>query len=155
MRIRAEGISVELPQNWEGTIFRRALESASALLAAEQFPPVTHLGNFALPPLRGDFGSGAVDVMRADNIFVAIVEYGPECAGTALFKEPSLPRFTPASFNPSGLQRIIPGQSGTQAWCTIEGRAFGVYAVLGAHSRASTLVPQVNRVLAATTIEPR
>lgn len=176
MRIEAQGITVDLPPQWEGAIFQRpAVEPGPAVTApaatasraaaasrgadtdvqAEQFHPVTHLATFPLPRDRGDFGSGAVERMSPDDVFVAVLEYGPECAGTALFQATSLPRFTHANFGPNQLQRVIRGQAGSQAWCTVEGRAFGIYAVLGSANRAAALVPRVNSVLAAVTIRPR
>lgn len=38
--------------------------------------PVLHLANFALPEGRGDYGSGAVEVMRGGNVFIALVVVG-------------------------------------------------------------------------------
>src|SRR4029079_1019502 len=47
--------------------------------------PVTHAGNFALPPDRGDFGSGAVDVMGESGVLMALGEDGGGCVGFAPF----------------------------------------------------------------------
>jgi len=168
MRLAGHGLAFDLPGRWEGTIGRRpegarvqvaaggAPRPVFAALGEEQLLPVAHLATFALPADRGDFGSGAVDLMRGGDVFVALVEYGPECAGTALFSPKArLPLLLPGHFGPARLQRVHKGQAGAQVFCTVAGRAFCVYAVVGASGRTASLVPEVNGVLAATSVEPR
>ena len=168
MRLAGHGLSIELPARWEGTIGRRpadpgaagvaagALRTVAAALPDEQLLPVAHLGTFALPADRGDFGSGAVDLMGTGDVFLALVEYGPECAGTALFAaQPRLPQLRPSQFGATRLQRVQKGQAGAQVFCTVGGRAFSVYAVVGSAARAARLAPEVNAVLAATEVQPR
>lgn len=159
MKLQAHGIETDLPPGWEGRISlrdrpptgRRALGDPG-----EQPNPVVHLANFALPEQRGDFGSGAVDVMGDDNVFVALFEYGPSEAGTALFRRKGLPtRLTPAMFSASALQRTLPGQAGAQTFFTTAGRAFCCYAVLGRQANAFRVLPGANATLAATKIGPR
>jgi hypothetical protein len=157
------GITSELPPGWEGRITRRPdpTDPGAAALgfqtAAElRTHPVAHLANFALPPDRGDFGSGAVELMGADDALVVLFEYGPESLGTALFAPVGLPtRLGPEQFSPRQLQRVIPGQAGYQTFFTAEGRPFCLYVVLGSHARAPVLVPEVNTVIAATVIGSR
>ena len=118
--------------------------------------PIAHLGNFPLPDDRGDFGSGAVDVMQDLDVLLVLAEYGPECANTALFSGQGLPtRLTPNMFSRSALQRTIPGQAGCQFWFTAENRAFCLYAVLGRQSNATRVLPAAMETLAATRISPR
>jgi hypothetical protein len=175
MNLSAFGITTVLPPGWEGRITRRAAPVARAHAsvtagggAADPSPrttakgtpgeipaPVVHLANFALPEQRGDFGSGAVDLMGRGHIFVCLFEYGPESVGQALFSHRGIPRLTPAHFRANGLQRSIRGQAGCQRWFTEAGRAFCLYTVLGAHSEATRLVPQVNGLLGATRIVAR
>jgi hypothetical protein len=117
---------------------------------------LAHLGNFPLPPDRGDFGSGAVDQMLARDAFVALLEYEPASAGTALFAHRGLPRnLAGADFSRASLQRTIEGQAGTQVFFNEAGRAFCLYVVLGAATQAIRVVPQVNRVLEDIEIGPR
>ena len=124
--------------------------------AGEMIFPVAHLGNFALPENRGDFGSGAVDLMRDENALVVLAEFGPECAGTALFSHKGVPtQLTPNMFSGSALQRTIPNQAGCQVFFTVENRAFCLYTVLGRQSAANRVLPQVNATLASTRISPR
>jgi len=118
----------------------------------EQVLPVAHLATFGLPADRGDFGSGAVDIMSAEDLFIALLEFGPECANTALFAEPRLPRLDPTRFDRNRLQRTLAGQSGHQSWYTINGRALGLYVVLGSHGLARKLVPRANEVLASVQV---
>ncbi len=116
--------------------------------------PVTHAGNFALPPDRGDFGSGAVDVMGESGVLMALVEYGDECVGSALFDHPRpVPRV--AEFAPDTLQRRISGQLGYQRFFTEAGRAFCLYVVVGSIRFAPSLLTSTRTVLSHTTIGPR
>lgn len=165
MKLQAHGIETDLPPGWEGRIALRTPPGAGARTAGETTPtgtlgeipnPVVHLANFALPEQRGDFGSGAVDVMGDDNVLVVLFEYGPESVGKALFKTRGVPtNLTPAMFSGSALQRTLPNQAGVQVFFTVENRAFCCYAVLGRQSNASRVLPQANTTLAATRIAPR
>jgi len=161
MHLAAYGISVHLPRGWEGAISRRpdaaqarsvGAPSGATPLAEEQVLPFAHLATFGLPGDRGDFGSGAVEIMGAEDVFIALLEYGPECAGTPLFAEPELPRLDPSKFARNGLQRTLLGQSGHQSWYTINGRALGLYVVIGSHGLARKLVLRANEVLASVQV---
>jgi hypothetical protein len=124
--------------------------------AGEDDLALAHLGNFPLPPDRGDFGSGAVDVMLPRDVFVALVEYEPASADTALFARRGLPHALAATdFGRASLQRTLDGQAGTQVFFNEAGRAFCLYVVLGAAARAIRLVPAVNRVLREVRIARR
>lgn len=171
MKLQSHGIETDLPPGWEGrislrspvepeaTTVERSLAdgpSARSLPVTEATYPVVHLGNFPLPDGRGDFGSGAVDVMTDHDVLLVLAEYGPECAGTALFSHPGLPtRLAPNMFSSSALQRTLPGQAGCQIWFTVENRAFCLYAVLGRQLNAARVLPTAELTLAATRIEPR
>ena len=107
-----------------------------------------HLGNFALPPGRGDFGTGAVEVMRAEHAFVSLLEYDREEAGRPLFAAAGRPQLTLRDFAPNSLQRRLPGQLGCQKFFTENGRPFCLYVVLGSREHAAQLLAEVQRVLA-------
>jgi len=160
--IRAHGIDVSLPAGWDGLITQRADEPAAAFSRSGVSPtplrsyPVVHLANFGLPAERGDFGSGAVELMGDRDVFVVLFEYEHAAAGTALFRARGLPTALAArDFNPATLRRGIAGQSAHQAFFQDGGRAFCLYVVLGAHARRAALVPLVNRVLGTVRITPR
>jgi hypothetical protein len=158
MKLEGDGITMELPPGWEGRITRRPQEQAPRVRPGAAFArtnPVAHLGNFAIGE-ADDFGGGVVQRMEAGDAFVVLFEYGPEAAGTALFARQGLPAdLVPERFSPRQLQRTLPGQAGYQTFFTENGRPFCLYVVLGSKTRARALVPQVNQVLARTTIHPR
>ncbi|MCU1345050.1 MAG: hypothetical protein JWL70_1316 [Acidimicrobiia bacterium] len=157
------GISVDLPLGWEGRIMLRTpprlphpvgqLQPAASPVPAEIAHPVVHLANFALPAERGDFGSGAVDLMGANNVLMVLFEHGPQSAGAPLFnrKRPAVLR--PADFSPHALQRTLAGQVGFQCFFTEAGRAFCLYAVLGWRRNARTLAALATHTWSAVEIE--
>jgi hypothetical protein len=142
--VAAHGLRVTLPDRWEARLYRRdVLEGGPG---EESHQPVLHLGNFALPPGRGDFGTGAVEGMGPRHAFVALLEYDREEAGTPLFAGVR-PVLTPADFAANALQRRLPGQLGCQRFFTERGRAFCLYAVLGSREHAADLLGEVGTVL--------
>jgi hypothetical protein len=161
--IRAHGIDVGLPAGWDGRISVRAdgapevaFTASGTHVATLRSRPVAHLANFGLPAERGDFGSGAVELMGDEDVFVVLFEYGPDSTATALFRAQGLPHaLTARDFDPATLRRGIAGQSAHQAFFQESGRAFCLYVVLGAHARRARLVPMVNRVLATVRIDPQ
>lgn len=167
MKLQAHGIETDLPPGWEGRISLRTRPEPGArgLNGTDVGPtgdpaevpnPVVHLANFPLPEDRGDFGSGAVDVMTEDDVLVVLFEYGPESVGQPLFRRKGLPtRLTPNMFSASALQRTNPGQAGCQLFFTEAGRAFCLYTVLGRQAAAARVLPQANTTLSATRILPR
>lgn len=155
-RLNAHGLAADLPPGWEGEIFTRSAvpdaHRASAAAAGTAEPPCLHAANFALPPNRGDYGSGAVEVMRTGDVFLALLEFDAVSAGTPLFAQQGVGTVAASSFNPQRLQRTLPGQSGTQRFFTAAGRPFCLYVVLGAHADRSRLVPLANRFLEGLSI---
>jgi hypothetical protein len=170
MDLSGYGITTTLPDGWEGRIMKRAAPAAGESGApspkfsvaappgappADQTFPVMHLANFAIPDDRGDFGSGAVELMGPSNLFITLFEYGPEQVGQALFSTQGMPRQLAASdFNPSALQRTITGQSGCQRFFTEVGRPFCLFIALGSHDNRAALVTQANAALATIVIDP-
>jgi hypothetical protein len=156
--IAAYGLRVDLPRAWEGRLFRR-----SRPLRAADHPeayghpegsvnPVLHLGNFALPPGRGDYGTGAVERMSAAHVFLSLVEFDREEADRPLFSAHGVPRLDVIDFGPRSLQRHIPGQLGCQRFFTENGRAFCLYVVLGSRRHAGALVAQTRTVLSGLEV---
>ncbi len=153
------GVNVSLPAGWEGEIFNRAptIEGRSLRGPADEGEVarnVVHLANFALPPNRGDFGSGAVELMNSGAVLVVLFEHGPESVDTPLFARSGVPTLDPSEFDPQQMQRTLSGQSGRQIFFNTAGRAFCLYVVLGSHRQRQVLVPLVNEVLASLVIEP-
>jgi hypothetical protein len=139
------GLTAALPQRWEGRLYLR--EAAAN--------PVLHLANFALPSGRGDFGSGAVEVMGIEHAFISLVEYGAAEVGQALYAARGIPRLTVADFAPNQLQRTLPGQLGCQRFFTHNDRPFCLYVVLGSRRHAATLLTEVHEVLSGLEVGQR
>lgn len=150
MNVAAHGLSVDTPAGWDARIYRRPQSEAG-----EVPHPVVHAANFALPTVRGDYGSGAVDLMRAHHVLVALLEFDPSSAQTALFARRGLPRPRAEDFHSWQLQRVLRGQSGAQWFFNTGDRAFCLYVVLGSHARRARLIPQVHDLLDRLTIGGR
>lgn len=143
--VAAHGLQVTLPERWEARLYRR--DAPGSGWAGESNNPVLHLGNFPLPPGRGDFGTGAVEVMSAAHAFVSLLEYDAEEAGRRLFAAVGRPVLSVRDFAPNALQRRLPGQLGCQRFFTENGRPFCLYVVLGSRQHAAALVAEVQGVL--------
>lgn len=149
-RISSSGISVDLPQGWEGSIDGGGFEQLSS---GATRPTLLHVGSFPMPPERGSFGSGATELMNTNDVFIVLFEYEPESLGTPLFAEQGLPRGVgPDDFSRDALQHAVTGQSGMQRFFTENGRAFCLYVVLGSHIDRPELVTRVNAVLQTVVI---
>lgn len=144
-RLDRAGIGVEVPIGWEGSISGGDFQ---LLADGARQPTVMHLASFPLPVERGSFGSGAVELMGNQDVFMALFEYGPDSVGTALFAPEGIPRNLQArQFDRNALQRALPGQSGLQQFFTHRGRAFCLYVVVGSHVDRHDVLPQVNEIL--------
>jgi hypothetical protein len=164
--LTAHGLGVTLPAGWDGEIFTRepspavpqsAPASANPMAGAlasieEERLPVVHAANFSLPPGRGDFGGGAVELMGARNLFISLFEYGSESVGTPLFAHEGRPTLRADDFDPQQMQRTIAGQSGKQAFFQEAGRAFCLYVALGSHHLRGLLVQPANQVVSSLVI---
>jgi hypothetical protein len=153
-RLAGHGLSVGLLPQWEARIYRRTVgeqvrpaQPYGTGWPGEQSHPILHLANFPLPAARGDYGTGAVERMGPQHIFLALLEFGPDCLGTALYAPAGLPRLTPGQFNPNGMQRRVAGQAGCQSFFTEANRPFCLYAVIGSHRQAVPLTKQLNEIL--------
>ena len=149
-RLEAHGLAVDLVRGWEAEIGVRTLPATKPGARAERAQPVLHAANFALPVQRGEFGAGAVELMRAGHSFLALVEFGPEAAGSPLFEHPRPAGLRAADFAPEHLQITLTGQAGCQRFFTNGGRAFCLYAVV----TTSLLVARVDQVWSTVSITP-
>jgi hypothetical protein len=159
--VAAHGLRIELPDRWEARLYLRdspddrarepAVRGAEHPAAyghiGESMNPVLHLANFALPPGRGDFGTGAVERMGPAHAFVSVVEYDRVEAGRPLFAHRGIPRPVLSDFAANALQRRLPGQLGVQRFFTLEDRAFCLYVVLGSRAHADALIAEVHGAL--------
>lgn len=147
--MKAYGLAVAPPRGWDVRIARRPDGPFG-----ERSRPVLHACTRSMPEERGDYGSGAVDLLTRDDVFVSLLEFGPESVGKPLFARQGRPDPLPLrSFSPTRLQRTLPGQSGLQIFFTDNDRAFCLYVVLGDHSRRVDLVPRADQLVASLAID--
>jgi hypothetical protein len=145
--VQQYGITVTLPRGWEAVIFRRAPAPG------EVSHPVVHAANFVLPRIRGDYGSGAVNLMTSGDVFVSLVEFHPSSAATPLFaRHPRPQTLTTADFSPNSLQQWIAGQAGVQRFFAENGRAFCLYVVAGSHPQPAAAMATANQLIQALQI---
>jgi len=149
-RVTAIGFSVEVPSGWEAEIDTGAGEAGDVVAAPKMNKmPRLHMANFALPEMRGDFGSGAVENMRRGDVFLCVLEEDPAMATTRLYADNAVPAFDSGHYQPHQMQRPIAGQSGAQAFFHVGPRAFVVYVVVGEHLGRSAVVDEVNQILSS------
>jgi len=147
--VSAFGVSVAAPPGWDVRVRR-----------GEATPPETahlvlHAATFPLPADRADYGNGAVQLMGAADVFVALVEFAPPAARTALFAARGWPGpLTAADFSRSTLQHALAGQAGAQRWFTLAGRPWCLYTVIGAWQRRGELAARANAFLGGVSVSP-
>jgi hypothetical protein len=140
------GIAVDLPSGWDGQVRPVAPAPDADLRAAgrgdqpTRGASVLHAASFALPAERGDYGSGAVELMGGSDVLVCLLEHEPEAAATALFRHEGVPRLDARQFSPQTMQRAIPGMAGTQHFFQVAGRPFCLYVVVGSFATRGPLV---------------
>jgi hypothetical protein len=146
-QISAMGLAVTPPVGWEATIYRRPATDGTLTF------PVLHAATVALPAVRGDYGGGLVELLGPHDVFVSILEFGPEAADTALFRALSaVPVLTPDAYRPRQLQRTIRGQAGVQRFFTTAGRGFCLYSVIGAMANRIPLTAKANQILGSIRV---
>ena len=155
-RLAAHGVAVQVPAGWEAELSTQpdpaALDPGLAPLPVSLL--VLHAANFSLPAERGDYGSGAVEIMDRAGIFAALVEFAPASAAANLFTSEGIPtRLQPGDFAPDQLHLSVPGQAGLQRFFHVWSRAFCLYAVIGSHTRRAVLVSELNRMLSGLSID--
>ncbi len=135
---------------WETRISRREPRDPG-----EVTHPVLHACTRPLPAERGDFGSGVIDLLGSDDVFVSLIEFGSEVADQGLFEPQGRPALRPSQFSYDRMPRLYPGVSAAQHFFSEGGRAFCLYVVLGAHSRRMALVPRAARLVRGVRITSR
>lgn len=141
MRVAHQGLVVATPRGWDARIYTRA-----AAHDGEVTRPVLHAADFPLPNVRGDYGSGAVEIMGPGHVFLALIEFDSAEATTTLFDHPRPTRITAGEFGPNQLQRGLPGQAGAQFFFTERGRPFCLYVVIGSYEARNALVARADQI---------
>ncbi len=164
MTLSAAGLSIAVPRGWDARIRWTTSAPAAPIPALHLDEPVPaggtsnavlHVANFGLPAQRGDYGSGAVELMTTRNVFAALVEFDPEAAATALFAPVGLPRVRATRFGPDAMQRVLPRMCGAQWFFQVGGRALCLYAVLGSYALRRPLAAELDAVVQRIGISPR
>jgi hypothetical protein len=141
------GLTVEAERGWETRVFRREPGDVD-----EVTHPVLHACTRPLPAARGDFGSGVIDLLGADDVFVSLIDYGTEVADQGLFARQGRPALRPSQFATNRLARSYPGVSAAQHFFSEGGRAFCLFVVLGAHSRRMATVPRAQAMVRSVRV---
>ena len=151
--VSMEGLAMAVPPAWEARISRSTTGGDETGTSY----PVVHAATIPLPSQRGDYGSNVVERLKSEDVFVSLVEFGPEAVDTPLFPRFSdIPRSIGADdFHPRQLQRVLPGQAGKQVFFTFADRAFCLYIVLGSYARRAALASRVEDLLARLDISPK
>jgi len=156
------GLGARPPRGWHVAVRRRPgaepplPDARSAAPAdADVTRPVLHACTRSLPEDRGDFGTGVVDQLGPDDVFVALVDYGTEVADQGLFEKQGMPRLAPSQFAPNRLQRPLPGMSASQHFFSEGGRAFCLFTVLGSHARRMASVQRAAALVSTLQITDR
>jgi hypothetical protein len=141
------GLAVTPPAGWEATIYRRPSSSGAITY------PILHAATLALPAARGDYGGGLVELLGPQDVFVSILDFGPDAADTPLFRSlTAVPILTPDAYRPQQLQRTIRGQAGVQRFFATAGRGFCLYSVIGSVANRVTLTARANQILGSVRI---
>ena len=90
MRLAHQGLAVVTPRGWDARIFRRQ----SPARAGEVTLPILHAADFPLPAVRGDYGSGAVEIMGPNHVFLSLSSSTPPRPASPLFDRERPSRIT-------------------------------------------------------------
>lgn len=147
MTIVGHGIAATPVRGWDIRIFRRPPDPPETTHA------VLHAATFALPPSVGDYGDGAVQRMRPDDVFVALCEFHPSSTRSALFASTGLPGpLSPQEFSRTSLQHAMGGQAGVQHFFTASRRAWCLYVVIGSFDDRVRLTPRANELVGGVEV---
>jgi hypothetical protein len=164
--LSAHGISLSLPNAWDGRIYGRPRLSASPAGSSPLVPgfdgiergslATLHAASFPLSGAEGEFAAEATERMPASGAFVALVEYQPDdrlVPGEGLFASREVPRaLAPEDFRPETLMVPRRDQVGLQRFFTTGVRPFCLYAVIGSRGAAANGASAISGVLGSLVI---
>ncbi|MCW2679053.1 MAG: hypothetical protein JWM62_454 [Frankiales bacterium] len=148
MNLDHAGVRLALPTGWEA---RARLQPSN--VPGRRGNLLLHAATIPLPAERGDFGSGVVEHLGPEDVFVSLFEYDAADAGKALFATKGLPVLRPSDFSTAHLQRTQLGRSGGQWFFQVAGRPFCLFVVLGSHSRRAAGAARATALLLRTTVK--
>jgi hypothetical protein len=169
--IQGYGLSVDVPDGWEGRVFREADPEE------DDGRPTMHVGNFAMPTDDATYGSSIIKSMTSGGqMYMVLAEYTPDCllpntgatvpddpatvditqVGAVAFGNPGVPVLQVPDFFRDVVHGTtsLPNATAVQIPFTTAGRLFVLYAVVGDDSGLSTAVASLNDVLATLLVSP-
>jgi hypothetical protein len=146
--LAAFGISIDLPEKWEGKIFMYEPEPDFLVF------PIVHAGNFSLPNDENTFGTLSMLKIRGRGAFLALVEQDPALAARPDFAAERL-RLPIAmeDLDPARLPRRQPNLLGYQALFHSEGRPFVLQLMIGSREDTEANLASTNEVLSSLAME--
>jgi hypothetical protein len=147
VNLHGHGVRLAMEPGWEARV-----RSQAPSQAGRSGNTLLHASTVPMPAERGDFGSGVVDKLGPDDVFVSLFEYDRSEASSALFAAQGLPVVRPSDLSPAAMQRTLPGQTGGQWFFTVAGRPFCLFVVVGSAARRIAGVKRVNALLAGLTV---
>ena len=148
MNLDHGGLRLALPTGWEA---RARLQPSN--VPGRRGNLLLHAATIPLPADRGDFGSGVVEHLGPDDVFLSLFEYDAADARRALFASRGLPVLRPGDFSTAHLQRTQLGRSGGQWFFQAAGRPFCLFVVLGSHSRRVAGAARATALLKRTVVK--
>ena len=147
--LESGGVRVTVPRGWEGRARAGGADGSTSAQAAgtSDESVLLHVGSFPLPATMGDYGSGAVERMGADDVLLCLLEHDASDTANALFRRRGVPQVRVQDFGANNLQRVVPGMSGAQWFFSVGDRAFCLYGVLGSHRSRAALAPRFAAVV--------
>ena len=146
--VRGQGLSIELPEGWDG----RIVDNSSSAF------PVLQVANFTLGPIRP--GHALADNERTsegpDQVVMVLQDLTSQCPCGGLPKfEPATPPFAlSASEVGVGMEGIPPGHDFARKTFTFGGRWFDLWVEFGSNPAPNGVLDQVNSVLQTLVIAP-
>lgn len=148
MNLDHGGLRLALPTGWEA---RARLQPSN--VPGRRGNLLLHAATIPLPAERGDFGTGVVEHLGPDDVFLSLFEYDAADVSKALFTSVGLPVLRPSDFSTAHLQRTQLGRSGGQWFFQVAGRPFCLFVVLGSHSRRAAGAARATALLARTVVK--
>ncbi len=148
MIISSYGISIDLPQGWEGRIFVNPPQDDGSLC----FPRL-HAGNFPIPLDGTGFAFEAIREMGKEDVLLALVEYSPRRADKPAFASKTLSPIQASQLQSNAFHGPRPDYvSAVQVTFTLSGRPFCLYVVGSTVGDLETRLQELNAALVTLRI---
>jgi hypothetical protein len=141
------GISLDLPDPWEGEIFKLEPDPPALIF------PIVHAASFGALSNRDSYGDGIVLQMDGYGAFIALVEYSSEMLTRGGFAQPSLPLpIQLEQLSTTALNTPAANLLGFQYLFHMSERPFSLQIVLGSLDDVEESLSVVNQVLGSLSV---